>query len=297
LRSEHFSLIRSENSILYAPSIVGLAVYGGDRLNWLEQSIVSILSQSYHDFLLIVVIDGKISNDIYEFLIAAEIKHPNIWLIHSTVNSGLSSCMNLVIEHAATLNAKYFFRMDSDDISLPERFASQVLFFENNPKVDVLGTSLIEINEVGKKVGKRKLPASHGEILRIFPRRCAINHPTVAIRFSVFGAGFRYKEELKNTQDYFFWTDLMAAGYRFANLPEPLLEFRRVNDFYKRRGLSKSLNEFKARFYAMKKLNRYTIGNVVYAFAVLFLRLMPAKVVKLAYKLDRYLLNKLVKHE
>jgi hypothetical protein len=80
-------------------------------------------------------------------------------------------------------------------------------------------------------------------------------------------------------------------------LSDKLLKFRRVNDFYKRRGISKSLNEFRARFYAMKVLKKYSFGNIVYAFAVLGLRVMPGRVIKIAYKLDRYLLNKRVVHD
>jgi hypothetical protein len=80
-------------------------------------------------------------------------------------------------------------------------------------------------------------------------------------------------------------------------LSDKLLKFRRVNDFYKRRGLTKSINEFKARFYTMKVLDKYSLGNIVYAFAVLALRLMPGRIVKIAYKLDRYLLNKRVVHD
>jgi hypothetical protein len=113
----------------------------------------------------------------------------------------------------------------------------------------------------------------------------------------VFEQGFRYRENLMNTQDYFFWADLAAAGFKFANLSDKLLKFRRVNDFYKRRGLGKSINEFKARFYTMKVLDKYSLGNILYAFAVLALRLMPGRVVKFAYKLDRYLLNKRVGHD
>ena len=278
-------------------AVIGMAVYGQDRLEWIKQSIASILVQEFSDFIFVIVIDGDVNDEVSTYLFELERSEARIMLLENEDNLGLSASMNTTIEIVEQFKPEYFFRMDADDISLPSRLSEQIAFLENNPKVDVLGTSLIEINEVGKQVGKRKLQVSHGEIMRVFPRRCAINHPTVAIRFRVFEQGFRYREELKNTQDYFFWTDLMAAGYQFANLSAPLLEFRRVNDFYKRRGLSKSLNEFKARFYAMKKLNRYTMGNLVYDFAVLMLRLMPAKIVKLAYKLDRYLLNRWVKHE
>ncbi|WP_343859506.1 glycosyltransferase [Aliiglaciecola litoralis] len=278
-------------------ALVGMAVYEGDRLDWIKQAIKSVLTQSYQDFTLIIVIDGEVHNDVYTLLVNLEHQHNNLILLKTTENQGLSVCMNLIVDLFVKKNTQYFFRMDADDISMKDRFLKQVQFFEQNPNIDILGTALIEINEKGKKVGSRKLPIKHHEILRILPKRCAINHPTVALRAGIFKDGFRYRGDLKNTQDYFLWAELCANNYIFANLPKALLKFRRVNDFYKRRGLSKSINEFKARFYTMKVLKRYSMGNIVYACAVLFLRLMPAKLVKLAYKIDRYLLNKRVRHE
>jgi hypothetical protein len=223
----------------------------------------------------------------------------NLLLVRSDINRGLSTCMNFVVDWTLSnvKTAKYFFRMDADDISDPHRIEKQIAFLDKKPKISILGSGLIEINEQGEKVGQRKLPQEHSEIVRFLPKRCSINHPTVAIRLSVFEQGFRYRENLMNTQDYFFWADLAAAGFKFANLSDKLLEFRRVNDFYKRRGLSKSVNEFKARFYTMKVLQKYSLGNIVYAFVVLALRLMPARIVKIAYKIDRYFLNKRVIHD
>ncbi|MDO6691915.1 glycosyltransferase [Aliiglaciecola sp. 3_MG-2023] len=273
-----------------------MAVYSGDRVEWLSRAVESILSQDV-DFTLVIVLDGPVNKAIFEYLIKIESENSHLILIDNKINSGLSCCMNLIIDLFVKKTTKYFLRMDADDISTNDRIQKQIEFLDSNPKISVLGTALIEINEFGKAVGKRKLPTAHHQIIRILPKRCAINHPTVAIRSNVLLAGHRYKEMLANTQDYFLWIELCAAGYKFANLVEPLLEFRRVNDFYKRRGLSKSINEFKARFYAMKVLKRYSLGNIVYACAVLFLRLMPSKIVKLAYKIDRYLLNKRVRHE
>ena len=218
----------------------------------------------------------------------------NILLVQTDTNVGLSACMNFVIDYTVTNmpQVKFFFRMDADDISLESRFLKQIQFLEKHQEIHMLGTSLVEVNEKGKLVGKRLLPQTHREIVSMLPKRCAINHPTVCIRMSAFEHGFRYREELRNTQDYFLWIDFCEGGLKLANLPETLLKFRRVNDFYKRRGFSKSLNEYKARFYAMKHLNAYSVGNLIYANGVIVLRLMPAKLIKLAYKLDRYLLNK-----
>ena len=297
--SKQFSFLTSTD--LYKPfeTVVGMAVYIEDRLDWVEQAISSVLQQTYQNFICIVVIDGDIDDEIYTYLCDVCRQNNQMILVRNSSNLGLSSCMNFVIDWALAQNAetKYFFRMDSDDISEEDRFTAQIDYFEKHQNVSILGCALKEINEHGVVVGKRKLPVKHGDIVKFLPKRCSINHPTVAIRFKVFKDGFRYNEALRNTQDYFLWIELAAAGYQFANLGKKLLQFRRVNDFYKRRGLTKSFNEFKARFYAMKALKRYTVGNVVYALSVLLLRLMPSKVVKLAYKLDRFLLARKVSHE
>ena len=276
-----------------------MAVYIEDRLEWVEQAINSILNQTYQNFIYVIVIDGEIDADIYTYLCDICRLNKQMVLILNRHNSGLSTCMNFIVDWVLSSysETKYFFRMDADDISETDRFTSQIAYLQKNKKISILGCALKEINEDGLVVGKRKLPTKHGDIVKFLPKRCSMNHPTVALRFNVFEDGFRYNETLRNTQDYFLWIELAAAGYKFANLSEKLLQYRRVNDFYKRRGLAKSLNEFKARFYAMKELNRYTIGNIAYAFSVLLLRLMPSKVVKIAYKLDRFLLAKKVKHE
>lgn len=294
-----FTLLSDVHVAPSVDAVVAMAVYAGDNLVWVKEAINSLVCQTYEHHIVIIVIDGDVSDEMLTYLVDVARLLDNILLVRGDTNRGLSACMNFVIDWTLSKvkAAKYFFRMDADDISDPHRLEKQITFLDKHPKISILGTGLFEVNEQGKIVGQRKLPQKHGEIIRFLPKRCSINHPTVAIRIQVFQQGFRYSENLMNTQDYFFWADLAAAGFRFANLSDKLLKFRRVNDFYKRRGLGKSINEFKARFYTMKILHKYSTGNIVYAFAVLALRLMPGRVVKVAYKLDRYLLSKRVIHD
>lgn len=283
-----------ELSSLNYDVVIGMSVYEKDRIDWLNRAIESIVNQSYENYVFVIVIDGPVPHTMKQTLTLAAQQSPKIMLVQSESNLGLSACMNHVIEYALQNlpKAQVFFRMDADDISLKHRLLKQLEYLRSHSDIDMLGTSLVEVNEKGRKVGKRLLPQSHEEIKAMLPKRCAINHPTVAIKMDIFKKGYRYREDLRNTQDYFLWVDLCAGGYRFANLSDTLLKFRRVNDFYKRRGLSKSINEYKARFYAMKQLKAYSLSNLAYANAVIVLRFMPSKLIKLAYKLDRYLLNK-----
>lgn len=273
-------------------AVVAMATYAGDKEIWLEQAIESVLSQSYRGFLFAIVIDGDISDDLKAIIDFHALHDERIMVIKCFENQGLSRAMNFVIDWCISRSPQYFFRMDADDISHPDRIQTQIEYLEAHPHIDVLGSALVEINENGREVGSRKLPVGDAKIKRMLPKRCSLNHPTVVLRFRVFEQGFRYHETLLNTQDYFLWTELAHAGFKFNNLTQALLSFRRVDDFYKRRGLSKSFNEFMARLYAMKLLKRRRLRYLFYAVSVLCLRLMPPFIVKLAYKVDRYFLNK-----
>lgn len=264
-----------------------MSVYSGDKLYWVRESVDSILEQSYQDFIFLIAIDGNIDEDLWMYLKYLNLNHANVIVAEALGNRGLSTCMNFAIDYGLKVNARYFFRMDADDKSLVTRLEKQVKYFVDKPNVDILGSALIEIDEQGQKVGARKFPEHHDLLIKILPLRCPLNHPTVAIRFSVFEQGYRYNPVHLNTQDYFFWVTLASAGFKLANIREPLLEYRRVKGFYKRRGKDKSINEFKARLFAMKSLKRYNIKTVAYAHLVLGLRMMPSFVIKLAYKFDR----------
>ena len=291
-----FSILHNKNKKQHVESIVAMAVYQADNAKWLREAIDSITKQTYTNFLFVIVIDGPVSQAISGVLNDAVKRDDRIILVQNSHNIGLASCMNAVIDFSMQFKPTFFVRMDADDISEEHRLLRQITYLKRHSNISVLGSALTEINESGFKVGARVMPASHKQIVRILPRRCSLNHPTVVIRYNVFNDGHRYNGDLLNTQDYFFWITLASKGYIFRNLKDRLLKFRRVNNFYKRRGLSKSLNEFKARVYAITKLKQFSPYNFFYACGVLSLRLMPGKIVKLAYKLDRHLLERFGKH-
>ncbi|WP_232364428.1 glycosyltransferase [Salinimonas lutimaris] len=292
-----FRFIVPPKQTVTTPALVAMSTYHKDDPDWLEQAILSVLEQTYTAFTFLIILDGDVSSVAMRRLLRFAGQDSRIVIAQNSRQSGLAASMNKAIEWMLSgTRCEYFFRMDADDRSLPERFEKQIEFLESHPEVHVLGTALTEINEHGVKVGSRVMPSSHHVIVRALPRRCTLNHPTVVMRRSVFEQNMRYDSELQNTQDYFLWISLAARGMVIRNLREKHLEFRRVNDFYKRRGLTKSLNECRARFIAMQKLRRYSVVNITYAIGVLCLRLMPSRVVRLAYKLDRLVLEKIVRH-
>ncbi|WP_218310362.1 glycosyltransferase [Alteromonas antoniana] len=277
-------------------TVVGMSVYESDRFEWIKQAAESILQQTYGDFLFVIVIDGEIPVRTMNLIKDLAFEDCRLVIAQNEENIGLAASMNNIIAWAEKFSPSFFVRMDADDVSMPNRLERQINYLIKHKNISVLGSALTEVNEEGQKVGARVMPAGHRQIVHLLPRRCTMNHPTVVIRFDVFRNGFTYDPSLKNTQDYFLWITLAKNGYIFRNLKDRLLHFRRVNNFYKRRGLGKSINEYKARLYAMRTLKRITLWNFTYATAVLALRLMPSQVVKLAYKVDRHILERFIKH-
>ncbi|MCK8119562.1 glycosyltransferase [Pseudoalteromonas sp. 2CM37A] len=292
LNSDSQFIIKAPASLPNKASIVcGMSVYKNDNVEWVQQALESVINQTVAPDLYMIVIDGEVSDCIFDYLLKAAQTYPNVVIVQGLKNQGLSTCMNYIIDSTIALHPKYFFRMDADDICVPTRFEKQIAFLDANPEVDVLGSALWEVDEYGNRAGIRRLPLTHAKLLLAFSRRCPINHPTVAIRYSVFSRGHRYLTNMLNTQDYFFWIALAKDGCKFANVKEPLLHFRRINGFYKRRGRGKSVNEFKARLLAMNSLKQKSLQNYCYALFVLVLRMMPSWIIKVAYKADRFILG------
>lgn len=273
-----------DSSICCATSAIALSVYKNDSLPLVMESVNSILYQTDDSFVLFVVIDGILSIDLNEFILSLAAR-PNVVVMRNHANVGLANSMNNVVNfiiHTGFLFLKYFFRMDADDRCFLDRFKKQISYLEEH-KLDVLGSACVEIKQNGDLIGLRLMPLTHDLIADVMPRRCAINHPSVLIRFDVFRAGHRYKSNLKNTQDYFLWADLLSAGYVFGNTEEPLIYFRRSSGFYKRRGREKAVNDFKARLYVMGRLRRYTLLNLSIAILMFMVRLMPAGILRFLY--------------
>lgn len=260
-----------------------MSVYRLDNSIWLRKAIDSILEQSYSNFTLFIYVDGTVGSDVKKVLKSYGSDN-RVVLEWSEENRGLAHAMNyLICNYVDTSEFDFVARMDADDICHPDRFAIQLEHFDKY-NVDVMGSDCIEIDEQDREITYKKMKVTDEEIKRDIVKRCPFNHPTVIIRASVFKQGFLYDPTLRNTQDYFLWIDLAAAGFRFLNVSEPLLKFRVSEAFYEKRGLAKAKNDFKGRVYAIQKMNDRSLVNYVYAISIYILRLSPPWFSKICYK-------------
>lgn len=131
-----------------------MSCYNAER--WLSEAIESVLVQTYKDFEFIIVDDGSSDNTPEIIKRYADIDH-RIRVISKT-NSGLTDSLNAGISQA---KGEWIARLDADDICLPHRLEEQVKYVKNNPKIVLLGSGCIEINEHGKFMKEHRYPDSY----------------------------------------------------------------------------------------------------------------------------------------
>lgn len=263
---------------------VAMSVYNKDKASFLELAIESLYQQSNPNFDIYLQVDGPISNRLISVLEDYN-KKENFFLDYYPKNMGLAFQLNRAFEKIITSGKySYIARMDADDICMPNRFEEQTKFLFNTPHIAVLGCSVIEFEQDGVEFEKA-MPLCHLFLAKNIIRRCPFNHPTVMFNLNVIDNNdMKYDVNLKNTQDYYLWVDLLKRGYKFANLDQALLKFRIDENFHSRRGLKKSLNDLNSRIYAMRELKIVTLTNVLHTLFLFILRLSPVFIKKFAYK-------------
>ena len=132
---------------------------------------------------------------------------------------GLHQALNSGLERVRT---PWVCRADADDINRPDRFERQIRVLLDCPAVDVLGGAIEERVEGGDRRVK-SAPTSHEAIVARARWRNPMHHMTVFFRLDAVRAVGGYPT-IGRKEDYALWLRLIAAGRRFANLPEVLVE-------------------------------------------------------------------------
>lgn len=188
-----------------------------EPLDWVQQSIDSILQQTFSSFEFIIINDNPDRKDLHDFLENKRTIDSRIVIVHNEENIGLTKSLNKALK---IVQGEYVARMDADDISYPERFERQLEYMEIHKNVGVCGSY---IDFFGDKKGQGKYPIVHENIF-LFVENC-FAHPTVFIRARLLKQ-YKYDESYKVSQDLALWIKLYAEGVEFGNLPIALLKYR-----------------------------------------------------------------------
>lgn len=266
-----------------------LSIGPDEALSNIQESIESIEHQDYllGRIEIYCANDGNPKGEVCDFLFEKS-KEPHFFLSTISESRGLAHALNLLIEQAMeNCDAAFVARMDSDDISMPNRFSRQIQFLEQNVGVDLVGSDLLEFQDGSSHRKLKSMPKTWRAIERTIWLRCPLNHPTVVFRRSIFSKGFRYDEKLRVSQDYDFWLRLYLAGICFANIAEPLLLFRQTGNFLRKRGADKARLEFRFKIKYLIKSRSLNIISYCMVFSRLFVGHLPRRIIAILYSFSR----------
>ena len=175
---------------------------------YLHESIKSILSQTYRDFEFIIIDDGSTDGSVE--VIKSFLSDDRIKLVENKTNLGLPASLNIGFGMA---QGEYIARMDSDDISYPDRIEKQVRFMDEHPEIIVSGTWC---RLFGEREGEIKRETKSWEEFRInmlFGNNPGLAHMTTIFRRHMLDEnGIRYNEHFRYAQDYRMWVDCMQVA-------------------------------------------------------------------------------------
>ena len=210
-----------------------MSVYNGEKAEYLTECFDSIYKQTVRPTEIVLVEDGQLNDSLREAIKREEQRFPMMKRVVLKQNCGLGVALS---EGMKACTYDLIARMDTDDICSPNRFEVQLSYMQEHPEIDVLGAWITEFDhEPSNTVGVRCPPESHEAIYKFGKMRNPTNHPVVMFRRqSVLDAGGYLPSPL--FEDYYLWARMLVKGYRFHNLQQSLLLFRRSPEMIHRRG-------------------------------------------------------------
>lgn len=187
-----------------------------DARPYLDESIRSILGQTFEDFELVIRDDGSTDGS-RDVLRAWAARDRRVRLHESDRSLGPAGSSNWVVRQS---HAPIVARMDADDVSHPERLCRQLRILRASPDVDVVGALSEGIDHAGRRIRARDL-----NMLARTSAHAPFEHGSMTFRRSAFDRVGGYREACD------FWEDLdfllrVAAHGRIVVLPDVLYTFR-----------------------------------------------------------------------
>ena len=143
-----------------------MSVYHKEKAEFLREALDSIWNQTVPTDDFVLICDGPLNEEL-DSVIDENLKaHPDV--LHVTrleKNGGLANALNIGLKLCKN---ELVARMDSDDISYPDRCERQLKIFESRDDVDLVSGTIEEFIETKDVIeSRREMPQEPEEILQI----------------------------------------------------------------------------------------------------------------------------------
>lgn len=192
-----------------------LPVYNSEK--YIEETIKSVLNQTYTNWELIIVDDCSKDNSLK---IVEQLKTEQFRIIKNKENSGVALSRNKAIEKA---QGKYIAFIDSDDLWEKEKLEKQLKFMEERNIVFSF-SSYKRIKENGNIITKVNVPnkIDYKELLK----NTIILTSTVIIDTEKISKDLIKMPKLKLSEDTAMFLNILRNGYTAYGLEEYLIKYR-----------------------------------------------------------------------
>ena len=264
-----------------------MSIYCKESPKYFDRAMRSIWDeQAIKPDEIILVQDGRLTDELYLVTSQWQEKLSNTFkTVLLEQNVGLGDALKIGLDNCSN---DLVARMDTDDISHPDRFKIQVQHMKENLDCDIVGSFVTEFNDNPDIViSSRTTPSMHEDIVVSAQMKNPFNHPTVMYRkSSVIKAG-NYKK-FHGFEDYYLWVRMIMNGACCFNINKPLVNMRAGYAMLSRRGgIRYAINEIKLQY---KFLEIGFVSNFVFMKNILIrtpVRLLPNVVRSYVYKIIR----------
>lgn len=230
------------NEEKYPDFSVLISVYKKENPEFLDAALTSVEQQTVIPNEIVLVEDGPIPERLQSVVADHRSKFVNTFkVVKSIHNQGLGASLRL---GTMSVSTDWIARMDSDDVSVPNRFELQLKAILNNPQLAIVGGQIQEFaGKLSNVVGYRKVPTSETQIQQFLKWRNPFNHPSVMINKNVLQKVGGYVS-YGNLEDYYLWSRIIVQQYHVMNIDQVVLKMRVDKGMYQRRGKLSNLKYF-----------------------------------------------------
>lgn len=260
-----------------------MSVHINENAEHFAVSIQSLLDQTVVTNDFVIVCDGPLSKELDKVLEEYDSRYPGLFhIVRLTENvgvglaakAGLAVCRNDLIA-----------KMDSDDISLPDRCRMQLSRFSENPDLALIGGVIEEFdNRTGKVFAVRTVPEENSAIRTYARRRSPFNNVTVMYRKSAAEAAGGYRD-LRRGEDYDLYLRMLIDGCYAQNLPQTLVRVRVDSDTHRRRASWSAMKGCARIWWHAYRVGYSSLADLLICLCgQMFLVICPGRVQQMLYK-------------
>jgi len=198
----------------HVPAVSVLMTVKDTPLDWLRESVWSVLSQTYKNWEFIIVDDSGTQfddGDSYSLKIISLCEKHGIIYVSTGGNLGVGPASNVGL---SVCRGNWIARVDSDDIVMSNWLEKQIKFIEHNPEARVVGCQLRAFDQANW-VSAHKVKRDARSVLNS-PKGHSwiINHGGVLIHHeTLISIGGYSIEKNRRGQDFDLWIEFLKAGY------------------------------------------------------------------------------------